>query len=234
MIIIGSARHDEYGKYANGRAGDQDGTEVSTQNFYLHSKGWYVIRPNSLEKAQKIAYAMNAACNNNHIGYDQNQRNSLYSASKAVSYDPARVNVDTETDCSALVRVCCLYAGINARDFTTANECDVLDATGEFQIFAYSDGTDLYAGDILVTKTKGHTVVVTSSDKIRQIYPIGWNQDAESKKWWYQYGPKDNEYYSNRVVRINGKYYAFGKDGYMKEGTATIYLDRNGEIASVE
>ena len=33
---IGSARHDENGKLTGGRPGDQTGTEVSMQNFYVH------------------------------------------------------------------------------------------------------------------------------------------------------------------------------------------------------
>ena len=44
-VIIGSARHDEHGNcYSGGKAGDQTGQEVSTQKFYNHSKGWYVLR----------------------------------------------------------------------------------------------------------------------------------------------------------------------------------------------
>ena len=35
-IRIGSARHDENGKLTGGRPGDQTGTEVSMQNFYVH------------------------------------------------------------------------------------------------------------------------------------------------------------------------------------------------------
>ena len=44
-IRIGSARHDENGKLTGGRPGDQTGTEVSMQNFYVHKKGWYVYIP---------------------------------------------------------------------------------------------------------------------------------------------------------------------------------------------
>ena len=45
-ILVGSARHDENGKYVNGVIGDNlqkgiDDTagEVSMQNMYVHSKG---------------------------------------------------------------------------------------------------------------------------------------------------------------------------------------------------
>ena len=73
-IKVGSARIDERGKISGGKAGDQTGKELSIQNFYVHSKGWYIIRPKSIEHAKKIAKAMETACNNKHIGYDQNER----------------------------------------------------------------------------------------------------------------------------------------------------------------
>lgn len=44
-VIIGSARIDERGKASGGKAGDQTGKEVSTQNWYKHSKGWVLLRP---------------------------------------------------------------------------------------------------------------------------------------------------------------------------------------------
>jgi peptidoglycan hydrolase-like protein with peptidoglycan-binding domain len=47
-------------------------------------------------------------------------------------------------------------------NFTTANEAAVLVGTGQFEKFVYTKGSALYLGDILVTKTKGHTVIVTS------------------------------------------------------------------------
>ena len=71
-----------------------------------------------------------------------------------------------ETDCSALVRVCVNYAGIAAGDFRTTNEASVLTATGAFEKRTddahCKKSARLLRGDILVTKTQGHTVVVLS------------------------------------------------------------------------
>ena len=71
------------------------------------------------------------------------------------------------TDCSALVRVCVNFAGITAGDFITSSEASVLMATGAFEKFtddAHCKSSDhLLRGDILVTRTKGHTVVVLSN-----------------------------------------------------------------------
>ena len=166
-VKIGSARGDEHGNASGGAAGDQkNGNEVSTQSWYKHSKGWRVFRPNSVDKAEKIAYAMQAACDNNNIGYDQSQRSSLYTKAKSVGFNPGKVTSKCETDCSALVRVCCAYAGIAIDDFTTASQASKLISTKEFTELTgskYTDKSDyLCRGDILVTKTKGHTVVVLS------------------------------------------------------------------------
>lgn len=169
-VLIGSARGDENGRAHGGRAGDQTGREVSTQNWYKHSKGWVVLRAKDPEKAAKIAQAMRAACDNPNIGYDQYQNQTLWNAVKDKGYDPAKADEPCETDCARLVRVCCAHAGIVARDFYTATEVDRLMETGEFVKFTASKYTRqddyLGAGDILVTKTKGHTVVVlTNGDK---------------------------------------------------------------------
>ena len=171
-VIVGSARSDENGKAYNGKAGDQkSGKEVSTQNWYKHSKGWRVFRAKDPNKALMIAKSMQDACNNSKIGYDQWQRNTLYTQAEKVNFDVAKVTTACETDCSALVRVNCAYAGIIGlpSDFRTGNMPTNLMATGAFVELKGSKYTDdddyLGKGDILVTKTSGHTVVVLSNGK---------------------------------------------------------------------
>lgn len=166
-VIVGSARSDENGKASGGAAGDQKGgKEVSTQSWYKHKKGWRVLRAKDATKAEKIGWAMQAACDNNNIGYDQGSRNSLYNVAKNVGFNPAKVTTKCETDCSALVRVCCAYAGIMVDNFRTTDEAKKLLATGQFVEMTGSEYTDkstnLCIGDILVTRTQGHTVVVVS------------------------------------------------------------------------
>jgi ribose transport system substrate-binding protein len=117
------------------------------------------------EARTKIAEAMKAACANPHIGYDQAQRNTLYAIAKALGFDLGAVDVDAETDCSALVRACCEYAGIHTSiAFVTRNLVAVLLATGAFEQLTdprYTDQPDyLMPGDILCTRTQGHTVIV--------------------------------------------------------------------------
>lgn len=184
MVMIGSARIDENGHATFGKAGDQTGKEVSTQEWYLHSKGWYVIRAKSERVAEDIAIAMEHACANNNIGYDQNERFTAYDWCKynnGGNYDPALITAKVETDCSALVRLCLAYAGIFVGDFCTTDEYDVLMETGKF-INATNPASRnpeyLRRGDILVTKVKGHTVVVlTSGSKIKDAKNITNKED---------------------------------------------------------
>ena len=162
--IIGSARIDERGKLSGGTAGDQKQSsstndrvgEVSMQNFYLHSRGWYILRPKDANIANKIAVNMKTACNNPNIGYDQGNRLGI------ITYG-VNTKTKTECDCSSLVRQCIKEAsGKDPGNFTTANEASMLETSGLFESKkSYTSGTTLYTGDVLVTKTKGHTAIVT-------------------------------------------------------------------------
>lgn len=176
MATIGSARIDERGKAHGGQAGDNNGREVSTQSWYNRLiNPWRVFRCKDPAKRLLIAKAMRAACKNNLIGYDQNQRDTLYAAARPVGFDPAKVTVKTETDCSALVRVCCAFAGILTSGFSTSTEMSHLLATHEFDMLSASkyahSSAYLLEGDILCTTFKGHTVVVLSNGSKAVVAP---------------------------------------------------------------
>lgn len=194
MVYIGSARLDERGKISGGRVGDQKQKstpdyvgEVSQQKFYVHSKGWYILRPKDAKIAQGIANAMITACNNPHLGYNQNNRLGV------IKYG-TNSKVDTECDCSSLVRECVKEAsGKDAGNFNTSNEKSMLMKTGLFDELTYYSGkTALKTGDILVTKTKGHTAVVTQTLQdtpnksieavAREVIDGKWSSGEERRK----------------------------------------------------
>lgn len=109
--VIGHASIDENRKIKGGIAGDQTGKEVCLRTWYNHS--WdYVLRPTDPVKAELIAQACEKGCMNNHIGYDQNQRNTLRTQAQLCGYDLSRITRDCECDCSSFVAVCCECAGI--------------------------------------------------------------------------------------------------------------------------
>ena len=171
-VKIGHAAKDERGAYKNGTAGDQTKVEVYTCNWY--SRPWnYVIRFKDSNKAEKVAECMEKACTNNLIGYDQNQRNTLLTKAKKVKYDPSKVTEACETDCSALVSLCCMYAGvpeskmvISGNSLTTSTIRKKLLATGLVEVFSTKDytasSTKLKRGDILLYE--GHHVAVALSN----------------------------------------------------------------------
>lgn len=166
-VYLGNAWGDEHGHASGGEAGDQTGKELRIQPWYLNKKGWRVFRPKSYEVARKLADDMRAACNNPAIGYDQKQRNTLYTVADQVGFDCAKVDKPCECDCSSLVRVCLAYAGIKTGNFNTASEPSVLKKTGAFDEMIGPEYTDesgwLKTGDILVTTVKGHTAIVLNN-----------------------------------------------------------------------
>lgn len=161
MVTVGSARIDERGNANWGKAGDQSSKEVSTEPYYRHRLGWYLLRPKEAAVARKIGLAMVEACLNNNIGYDQSERYGVINCLKKYGRI-ASINERTEADCSSLVRACCIQAGIQVGDFNTSSEAAVLERTGAFhKAVIVTNDTKLCQGDILVTRSKGHTVIVT-------------------------------------------------------------------------
>lgn len=160
-IYIGSARHDERGKYSGGRRGDQtkDGSEVSTQKMYNYPSkgGWIAYRAKNPVIAIKLRDAMLAFCSNNNYGYSQSDRYNVIGKGTNAS-------TPTNGDCSSYVREAIRVAtGTDIGDFNTASEHSALMNSGLFtKIGAVTTLSSLYEGDILVTRLKGHTAIVTS------------------------------------------------------------------------
>lgn len=180
-VVIGSSSKDENGQYRGGRAGDQTNKEVYILNWY--DGGWNkVIRPKTNSLAEKIAVACEQACNNNNVGYDQYERNSLYIQAKKVGLDISKITTPCECDCASLVSTCCICAGLPADIFyagnnmrITGNLAAACEKTGEFNILTstnYTKSKDyLKRGDILLAD--GHTVIVLSNgSKAEQIATI--------------------------------------------------------------
>ena len=159
-MIIGSARHDDNGKYIGGKAGDQAQKktddykcECSLQEFYVHKYGWNCAIAKDPMIRLKLAERMRALCNNPNIGYDQGERAGILKA----GIDTKK---PTECDCGTAVRQCVKEAsGKDPGEFHTGNEMDVLEKTGLF-IFVTYNGQDLPTGTILISKKKGHTAIV--------------------------------------------------------------------------
>ena len=165
-VKIGHASIDENKKIKGGTAGDQTGGEVCTRTWY--NKPWeFVLRPKSATLAEKSAKACVYACDNKNIGYDQNQRNTLYAKAQKVGFDLSKITEPCECDCSSLMHVCALAGGANITYGSNGAATSTMKArftvNGEYEVLTASKylTSDKYLkrGDILV-KAGSHTVMV--------------------------------------------------------------------------
>lgn len=114
---ISNSGQDENKKYTGGKAGDQTGTEWCLKGWY--NRPWSVVlRYPDQKVALTIAELSIAAALNDKIGYDQNERTSYWTQLKAVGYDPSKITVACEEDCtagvSANVRAAGYLCGVKA------------------------------------------------------------------------------------------------------------------------
>lgn len=173
-VIIAHASIDEHNRAKGGQAGDQTGREVCTRSWY--NKPWNVmIRFKDPVMAERIAEDMEEAAVNDNIGYDQNQRNTLLNKARKYNYDVSKVTEPCETDCSALVSVACMYAGVPESALTYKGNCAttrtlrrLLLQTGLVEIYEspqyLSKPDKLKRGDILLSE--GHHVVVVIKEAL--------------------------------------------------------------------
>lgn len=201
MVKIGNASLGSNGRITGDKAGDQNGREVYIRNWC--SKPWtHVIRLKDAKMREKVADCMVAACNNNRIGYNQATRNSLLNYARNVGYNPALVTSLCDTDCSALVTLCCIYAGIQEKSLvvggnssTTSTLRKRLQATGAVEVFTgkeYTTKSDkLVRGDILLSEGHHVAVVVETSQNVanspieavaREVIDGKWGQGETRRK----------------------------------------------------
>lgn len=199
MVTIAHASKNENGAYLKGKKGDQTKLEVCIRQWY--SRPWnVVIRFIDPDMRDRCAHAMERACANDNWGYSQADRNSGLEAARQVGYDPGLVTVPVNTDCSALVTVACIYAGIAecalvkyGNSATTSTLKGRLKATGEVEIYTTSDyvtKTDkLMRGDILLAE--GHHVAVvikadapkkSTKEIAKEVIQGKWGNGAERKQ----------------------------------------------------
>lgn len=178
-VRIGHASIDENGNASGGKAGDQTGKELCTRDWY--TKGWNVLlRPLNSALAEKSAAAMEAACRNENVGYDQGGRNTLYAKAKAVNFDLAAITQACECDCSSLVHVCAIAGGASltygSNGHTTRTMVKEFVASGDYVKIIDSKylTSDKYLqrGDILVKEGSHTAMVLTDGAAFSSDVPV--------------------------------------------------------------
>ena len=101
-VLCGWASIGETGSGRNNKAGDQTGKEVKTGNWYNFGQK-AVYRWKNRTYAAKYAKIIKAFCNNDNIGYDMNDRTTLYNILAKNDWNYTKVNKKVECDCSQLV-----------------------------------------------------------------------------------------------------------------------------------
>ena len=199
MVKISNCGHDENGRYAGGKAGDQTGTEYQIMNWY--SRPWMcVLRFENRKTASLIADMAKKAALNNLIGYDQgtvgnsNDRYTFWQHLKASNYDPAQITVSCETDCSASTAAIIKGAGYRLNlsklkavsiYLTTYNMRQALKTAGASILTNKKyliSGDYLKAGDILLNDNHHVAIAVTSGPKAESVKKVPENT--------YQFIPK--------------------------------------------
>jgi len=233
-MIIGSARHDENGKYIGGKAGDQAQKktddyqgECSLQNFYVHKYGWIVAIAKDPMIRLKLAERMRALCNNPKVGYDQGGRAGILKAG-------IDTKTATECDCGTAVRQCVKEAaGVDPGEFHTGNEKDALEATGLFYFEEYN-GQDLPTGAILISKKKSHTVIVVegiiaaSDGPIVSYYGTYKGKGTSIVSALQAVGEKDTTFaHRKKIAAANG---ITGYQGTVKQNLKMVDLIKAGKL----
>lgn len=202
-VWIGHASIDERKQAKGGVAGDQTGKEVCIREWY--NKPWEcLIRFKDPKKAKLVADCMEMAAKNDNIGYDQNQRNTLLNKARKYNYNVSKVTEPCETDCSALVALACMYAGIpesaltlSGNSATTRTLKSCLVNTGEVSVYTspqYVNSTArLQRGDILL-KAGSHVVVVVkiSGNPYRLTVTLLKEGSIGESVKWLQYSLNQN------------------------------------------
>lgn len=236
-IKIGHSSIDENGKAVGGNAGDQTKKEVCIRNYY-DGKWNRILRPKNSSLADKSALAVEQACGNDKIGYDQRQRNTLYNQALKVDFDLSKIKVPCECDCSSLIHVAVIAGGANvsygSNGFTTRTMADRLLASKEYE--ELPSAKNLKRGDILVREGK-HTVMVLEGevetvDVAVEVLRKGTKSDSVKtlqillNGYGYSCGDVDGSFGSKTLAAVQ-KYQKANKlsvDGVVGKKTWTVLL----------
>ena len=180
---ISNSGSDENGSYSGGQAGDQTGKEWQMRSWY--NRPWScVLRYPDQKVALKIAQLAIDAALNDKVGYDQSQNRTYLSQLKAVGWEPSKITVACEADCSAGVCANVTAAGHllgiqalqNHTGTYTGNMRSALTKAG-FQLLTdskYLTGGDyLLPGDILLNDGHHTATNVTIGTKVKSSWNPG-------------------------------------------------------------
>ena len=215
-VKISNSGSDEHGNYKGGAAGDNTGKEWYIRDWY--NRPWNcVLRHPDLEVRACLADLATKAANNNRIGYDQYQRDTYWKELQKVNYDPSKITVACEADCSAgvianvkaagyilnrpeLKNITCTYtgnmrSGLKAAGFACLTESKYLNGSSY-----------LVAGDILLNDAHHTATAVTNGIQSDGSIPAAATMPLLKKG-------SQGEAVKKLQQTLNGKGYKLTEDG---------------------
>lgn len=179
---ISNSGKDENSGTKGGRAGDQTGHEWELKKWY--NRPWTVVlRYPDQAVALTIAQLSIAAALNNLIGYDQSQRTTYWTQLAAAGYDPSKITVACEEDCTAGVSANVRAAGCihSLAALKNLPICTSRNMRAQFTKAGFIALTDskyltgpkhLLPGDVLLYESHHAAANVTVGEKVRdQWFP---------------------------------------------------------------
>lgn len=189
-VKISNSGSDEHGNYKYGAAGDQTGREWYVRNWYRYSSGWKcVLRHPNEEVRRCLATLAVKAAGNDHIGYDQSNRDSYKQALQDAGWDPEAIKRNVESDCSAGVIANIIatghilgIAGLQRFGATYTGNMRSEAKNRGFQVLTdarYLTRDDyLLAGDILLND-QHHTCTVVTNGINSGTEPVTWTKKGD-------------------------------------------------------
>lgn len=191
-VMIGHASISERGT-VNGKKGDSTQKEVCTRTWYPKPWDFMAVHPDAAVR-ERHAWAVEAACANDNIGYGQNDRNTANTEAKKVDYNISRIKTKCNTDCSALQNLAAVASGARgvtygSNGWTTSTMKAALQAAG-YKIITdrtYLDSAEYCVRGAVYVKAGSHTVCgLTNGAKAGQTLKkagvSGSGSNTESKE----------------------------------------------------
>lgn len=97
---VSNCSKNEHGWAHGGEAGDQTGVEYYVRPWYDYGQTMTARHPDEKVRYLIAKLAVESA-ENDLIGYDQGERTTMWEQLQMAGYDPKRINVPCEADCSS-------------------------------------------------------------------------------------------------------------------------------------
>lgn len=203
-VLCGWASIGENGG-RNNKAGDQTGREVKLGNWYRFGQTT-VYRWKSRTNATRYAKIIKAFCKNEHIGYDMNDRTTLYNLLAKNKWDYKSVDRNVECDCSQLVACainCTMGKAVCSSGMWTGNLGTQLMNSGLFDKLTgskYIDSPDyLKTGDIINAPDHHVISALQNGSGVPQKLTVdGWWGNATTRATQRWLGTEVDGYVSNQ------------------------------------